>query len=188
MLRPRQTLASHTSETLRLSGSVRSPYFRRNPDSVKHLALSYMKAAIVGFSNLQNGDDVLCNVQVNFFNESTNQLVELYESGSVVLTVNTWADVRARIETIVMDRASAQSYGISASDIIWVVGNKVDVVTGAHIADAATNAPTNLNVITTLLGTLTGEVNATNTKQNDLATKFNTLLDRLEASGLLASS
>ena len=65
----------------------------------------------------------------------------------------------------------------------------------AHIndaaIDAATNAPTNLNVLTTLLGSLTGEVNATNTKQNalaakynDLAVKFNTLLDHLEAQGL----
>lgn len=60
-------------------------------------------------------------------------------------------------------------------------------IPGAHIGDAATNAPTNLNVLTTLLGTLTGEVNATNAKQNDLATKFNTLLDRLEAAGILAT-
>lgn len=69
---------------------------------------------------------------------------------------------------------------------------------GAHIndgaTDAATNAPTNLNVLTTVLGTLTGEVNATNAKQNalaakynDLSTKFNTLLDRLEAKGILLS-
>lgn len=71
--------------------------------------------------------------------------------------------------------------------------------TQAHIADAATNAatnaPTSLNVLTTLLGGLTGEVNATNTKQNDLATKyndlatkFNSLLDKMEALTLLATS
>lgn len=59
---------------------------------------------------------------------------------------------------------------------------------GAHIADCATDAPTNLNVITTLLGTLTSQVNSTNAKQNDIATKLNLVLDRLEGLGLLAAS
>jgi hypothetical protein len=61
--------------------------------------------------------------------------------------------------------------------------------------DAATNAPTNLNVLTTLLGNLTGEVNATNAKQNalaakynDLALRFNTLLGHLESQGLQLTS
>lgn len=69
----------------------------------------------------------------------------------------------------------------------------------AHIndgaTDAATNSPTNLNVLTTLLGSLTGEVNATNAKQNalaskynDLATKFNTLMDHLESQSLQLAS
>lgn len=90
-----------------------------------------------------------------------------------------------------------------------------------HIADAATtaptnaasnspnNAPTNLNVVTTLLGALTGEVNATNTRQNQIADivnanavkqntigtivvsiaqKLNLNFDALEANGILASS
>lgn len=72
------------------------------------------------------------------------------------------------------------------------------MITGAHIADGATNsptdAPTNLNVLTTLLGALTGEVNATNARQNTiatnlnaLATKFNTMLDSLESNKVLAS-
>lgn len=59
------------------------------------------------------------------------------------------------------------------------------MVTQAHIADAATNAPdnaaanaptdapTNLNVLTTLVGTLTGEVNATNQRQNTIAAIVN---------------
>lgn len=68
-----------------------------------------------------------------------------------------------------------------------------------HIADADTDAPddaiTNYNVVTTLLGALTSAVNAANAKQNtiatnlnDLAEKYNTLLDRLEANSLLAAS
>lgn len=44
--------------------------------------------------------------------------------------------------------------------------------------DAPTNAPTNLNVVTTLLGTLTDEVNDTNQKLNDTAGKYNDLADK----------
>ena len=69
------------------------------------------------------------------------------------------------------------------------------ITIAANISDsqtnAATDAPTNLNTVTTLLGSLTGQVNSTNAKQNDLATKyndpatkFNTLLSHLEAQGL----
>lgn len=47
--------------------------------------------------------------------------------------------------------------------------------------NAATNAPTNLNVVTTLLGDLTGQVNATNQKQNDLAAKYNDLANKFNA-------
>lgn len=55
----------------------------------------------------------------------------------------------------------------------------------AHIADVDTtapnnaetnapaDAPTNLNPLSTLLGALTGEVNATNNRQNQIATKVN---------------
>lgn len=79
--------------------------------------------------------------------------------------------------------------GLSTNDYTTTDKDKVALLTPrAHIADAATNAPTNLNVVTTLLGALVGQVNDTNTKQNDLAAKFNTLLDRLEAAGLLATS
>lgn len=56
------------------------------------------------------------------------------------------------------------------------------------IASAPTNAPTNLNVITTLLGVLVGEVNSINTRYNDLATKFNTELAGLKVQGIVATS
>lgn len=58
---------------------------------------------------------------------------------------------------------------------------------GVHVADTATNsatdaatnnptdAPTNLNALTTLLGALTGEVNATNQRQNTIASNLNAL-------------
>lgn len=56
---------------------------------------------------------------------------------------------------------------------------------GSHIADAATNNPTNLNVVTTLLGAVTGQLNTSNANLNDLATKYNTLLNVLEDHGIL---
>lgn len=94
-----------------------------------------------------------------------------------------------------VDWAQASS---GALDFIKNKPSIPSISTQTHINDAATNAatnaPTNLNVVTTLLGALTGEVNATNTKQNDLATKyndlatkFNNLLDKLEANAILAA-
>lgn len=69
------------------------------------------------------------------------------------------------------------------------------ITPGSHIdaaaTDAPSNAPTNLNVVTTLLGSLTSQVNSTNSgqnaianKYNDLATKVNLLFTHLEAQGL----
>lgn len=61
----------------------------------------------------------------------------------------------------------------------------ITLIPGAHITDASADAPVNLNVITTLLGTLTSEVNNTNAKQNAIALKVNLILDILEANGLM---
>lgn len=90
--------------------------------------------------------------------------------------------------------------------------NIPDVATNAptNAANNAPNtAPTNLNVVTTLLGALTGEVNATNTRQNQIADivnanavkqnaigtivvsiaqKLNLNFDALEANNILAGS
>lgn len=57
----------------------------------------------------------------------------------------------------------------------------------AAIANAPADAVTDYNVLTTLLGTLTGAVNTANTKQNDIATKLNTLLAELRTLGLIAT-
>jgi len=78
--------------------------------------------------------------------------------------------------------AAGRSITIVAADIRWLPFALATLANApqAAIGAAATNAPTNLNVLTTLLGTLTGEVNATNAKQNDLATKFNTLVSELQ--------
>lgn len=57
----------------------------------------------------------------------------------------------------------------------------------AAIANAPADATTNYNTITTLLGALTGAVNTANTKQNDIATRLNSLLSELRTLGLIAS-
>lgn len=81
-----------------------------------------------------------------------------------------------------------------SSDITIGMGDII--VAQAHIAAQATNSPdnspTNLNLVTTLLGTLVGQVNSTNANQNTiadnlnaLATAFNALLTELQALGIL---
>lgn len=88
--------------------------------------------------------------------------------------------------------------GRTEDALVWVKIPQT-ITEAAHIADAetdaATNAPTDFNVITTLLGTLTNEVNSGNTRYNDLATKYNdlatkvnTLFSHLESQGLQADS
>lgn len=97
-------------------------------------------------------------------------------------------------------RLYSGSAGISdISGLQGAIDEKQDLITpSAHISDgatnAATNAPTDYNVITTLLGTLTSEVNSANARYNDLATKYNDLAAKvnmkfahLEAQGLQES-
>lgn len=56
----------------------------------------------------------------------------------------------------------------------------------AAIADGTTNLATNYNLATGLLGLATA-MNSANGAQNDLATKFNTLLAELRTLGLLST-
>lgn len=55
----------------------------------------------------------------------------------------------------------------------------------AAITDCPADAVTNYNVVTTLLGGLTGAVNTANTKQNQIATQLNALLAELRTLGLI---
>lgn len=89
-----------------------------------------------------------------------------------------------------------QNIDATLDALVW---ESITIPAAPHIEDglnnAPNNAPTTLDIVTTLLGALTGEVNQTNTRQNtiadnlnDLATKFNTLLLHLETQGLQLSS
>lgn len=51
--------------------------------------------------------------------------------------------------------------------------------------NAPNNAPTNLNVLTTLLGALTGEVNATNARQNTIANNCNAIATKVNTGNTL---
>lgn len=57
------------------------------------------------------------------------------------------------------------------------------ISTQSHINDASTNAPTNLNALT--VQDLIDELNAANSRYNDLATKFNALLSAQEINDIL---
>lgn len=79
---------------------------------------------------------------------------------------------------------------VDMSDINGLIsamaGKHPSIATGAHINAAPADAPTNLTGL--LITVLTDQLNSTNTKQNDIATKLNTLLSRLEAQGLLSAT
>lgn len=55
----------------------------------------------------------------------------------------------------------------------------------AAIANSTNNLPTNFNLVSGILGVANG-LNDANTAQNDMATKFNTLLSELRTLGLIS--
>lgn len=136
---------------------------------------------------------------INSFNGAVGSYAQatIIDAGAIVVASVVAVDLtgvtdRASYKTALKNALDGFASGSSLTITVYVVDGATfpDGLTGAPkaaIADAATNAPTNLNVLTTLLGTLTGEVNATNAKQNDLATKFNTLKAELAALGLIST-
>jgi len=89
----------------------------------------------------------------------------------------------------IVSDAAGRSITITANDIRWLpfVLATLSNAPQAAIADCPADAVTNYNVVTTLLGALTGAVNTANSKQNDIATKLNTLLAELRTLGLISS-
>lgn len=104
-----------------------------------------------------------------------------------VLTVgitSTIASIKSDLISAIISAASLNGYTVAAGDFVWLAPNGSALPSGA-IADAPADAVTNYNVVTTLLGSLTGAVNAANTKQNDIATKLNALLLACRAEGII---
>lgn len=204
--------AHDTHGVLHLSGSedgsvvrtrgILSPYFQmadmreKAPDRDTHkiLVLMAKKAIVVSLFNYRNGDDYLINPTVNFYEDSTSTNIETWDSADPVLLTqaHTAADITTAITNLILARSTVQGYGISASDISWLIGTPMNSSAMANapqaaITDAPDDAVTNYNTVTTLLGTLTGAVNDSNTKQNEIAAKLNTLLAELRTLGLIAT-
>lgn len=165
-------------------GLVLSPYFQRSSlqeigtDRDIRLSLNNMDFLIdsVGVSG---GNPYAV---ISWWNSSN-----VFQSSSIVFM--TWANVKAdgltaTVNTAVADYASANSLTVSS------VGNLPGKIFGspaAAIADSPADATTNYNTVTTILGSLTGAVNTANSKQNDIATKLNTLLSELRSLGLISA-
>lgn len=109
----------------------------------------------------------------------------VFQSSNIVFM--TFADIRANgliatVTTAVNTYASANTLTVAS---LRGLPGSVQGSPQAAIADAPADATTNYNTVTTILGSLTGAVNTANTKQNDIATKLNSLLVELRTMGLI---
>lgn len=113
--------------------------------------------------------------------------VEVWNFDIMLTESTTEKDLKGLVEAQVLARSVDQSHGITAEDIVYAAPSFLSAIPGAAITDAPADAVTNYNVLTTLLGTLTGAVNEANAKQNDIAEKLNTLLAHLRTAGIIAA-
>lgn len=131
--------------------------------------------------------------KVIFYDTTTN----IPDAGGILFVTVATADTHtpaaiiASYKAQILAEASARSFtGFADTDILWVNQNTftwLSVAPQAAIANAPADAVTNYNIVTTLLGTLTSAVNAANTKQNDIATKLNTLLAELRTLNIIST-
>jgi hypothetical protein len=75
-----------------------------------------------------------------------------------------------------LDTAVAQKLNVAAID------------SGVFVSEAPEDATTDLDLISTGLGTLVGAVNASNTKQNEIAARLNEVVAALQSIGVLKVS
>lgn len=87
------------------------------------------------------------------------------------------------------DTGFITSSALAGLATITALAAKQNTITpGAHLSDVTSGLPTSMNVLTTLLGSLTGDVNNTNTVVNALTASHNTLKAELQTQGLLLTS
>lgn len=124
-------------------------------------------AAVGSFVDTSGGGSFLTPVFTTSF----------YATSADATAIATINKVRADIVTEAGNRAYT---GFTTNDIEdLATANSLPLAPQAAVSDCPADAVTNYNVITTLLGSLTGAVNTTNTKQNQIATQFNSLLAEL---------
>lgn len=201
----RQTIAHEYMRGFSLLGcgfqvGIPSPYFHTIDTRKKATSRNIrfipktmnLKALITGYS--------ISGAQpnVSLFFESDDSSIE----AGVTLPISiAYSDndvaIQAKIATVINNFCSTNS--LPAPTIDWLVTTPTDLAaalaaipTGlsnapqAAIADAPADAVTNYNTVTTLLGAVTGAVNTANSKQNDIATKLNSLLTELRTLGLIS--
>lgn len=143
-------------------------------------------------ANNHGGGNIKLAVVAAFYDTSTNNIVDNVAIDVDMTGATSTSDTFTLSNTAILAYAAGVSYSISSSDIMWSFGLSNQLPTGlsnapqAAISDAPTDAVTNYNVVTTLLGALTSAVNSANTKQNEIATKLNTLLSELRTLGLIS--
>lgn len=143
-----------------------------------------MKAIVYAVGTPDTGNKYLASYCT--YIDGTNITPE-YGYNINVSAVTSAAQMRAAFATAIVAGAPSS---MTAADIIWLTDLAPDGMVGAPqaaISDAPADAVTNYNTVTTLLGALTGAVNTANSKQNDIATKLNSLLAELRTLGLISA-
>lgn len=187
----RQTKAREYMRGFRLPGLVPSPYTKElngigETGRDTKLSLQTMKAVINNYA-FHSSPTIGASVNVGFFSGTdfiANDIVP-------ILGVNFDTDsLPDAMVAAVIAWATSHSYGtLAASDVIGVdyahIPTELANAPQAAITDCPADATTNYNVLTTLLGSLTGAVNTANTKQNQIATQVNSILAELRTLGLI---
>lgn len=179
-----------TSERKSLERLFRLPVSRAG--RVIAVILNDMKALVTELFDVQAMNNYRVTMKVAYINPAIPEITEVADLDVYLDTpvnVTDKASLISAVQTKILGYASAQSYSLTAADIIGL-----PIFTGpmglanapqAAIADAPADAVTNYNVVTTLLGSLTSAVNTANSKQNDIATKLNSLFAELRTLGLI---
>lgn len=188
LTRCRQTKARELMRGCGLSGSraILSPFFqtadlrRVGQDSDRNikLFLNYMDFLIDAIGTTAGNPYAI----ISWWNSSN-----VFQSSDFVFM--TFADVRANglVATIT---AAVNAYASANSLSVASIKGSPGTLAGAPqaaISDAPSDAVTNYNVVTTLLGAVTSAVNTANTKQNQIATQLNSLLSELRTLGVIAT-
>lgn len=184
----RQTIAHHAHGGLRLAGLIPSPYTAElngiGPVRDTSLFPDFMKVFVY------SGSPTASNYRVvaTFMSGATllgNRVLDLsgldFDSIDFPATLLSKAQAMATTEGWGTVNAADMRDGTNPMAVISALLNAPQ----AAVADSPADATTNYNVVTTLLGSLTGAVNTANTKQNAIAVQLNSLLADLRNLGLI---
>lgn len=147
------------------------------------------KKANVKVEGLDYSYDGRVYMAVGFIDAGNNSVISQFSLEITIDRFDNTQQFAAAVNSDIVAEALTRGYtGFTAADINWL--NAPALLNNAPqsaITDAPADATTNYNILTTLLGTLTSAVNTANTKQNDIATRFNTLLAELRTLGLISA-